>query len=124
MAILIGLWAIKNFGVGEAVAVCKIVSLGGLIVVSEGISREITGNDVDIRRLNRAIVLVSVAILVFLTIELMFVNIDTASRLNEPIQIAARYIFSNIYWASALPIFSYAVLNFWVGFVRDKKGEY
>jgi hypothetical protein len=122
LAIIGGFIAIDKFGLAEAVITCKLVSLGGLIVVSEGISREITAADKDIRRWNRVIVTASIVLLVLLVLELLFVKID-ASRLRGQVHEVVQFAFENIYWVSAIPIFAYAALNYWVGFLRGKNDE-
>jgi len=102
----------------EMVSACKAVSLTMLVIVSEGIAEDIDPKkNGDVQKLSRLINFFAFLLVVLLVLKLLRVDFDHLP-LRPRVTRLLDWTEGRISILSTIPIFSYAALNLWVGFVR------
>ncbi len=106
-------------GLVDMVSACKSVSLILLIYANREIPHSIDlERNSDIQNMNFIIVLLSIFALIFMIIKTIVQDyslLDTPEKGKEILS----FFFYNSYWISALPIFSYCLLDIHIAFFRD-----
>lgn len=110
-------------GLVDMVSACKIVSLILLIYANREIPHSIDlERNADLQNANFVIVLGSIVVLVMMVIKTIVQDyslLDTPERGREVLS----FFFRNSYWISAIPIFSYCLLDLFIAFLRNSSSN-
>ena len=117
-ALLICHFVLERSQLIDLVSSCKIVSLGVLIVVSEGITRDIDPKkNKAVKRFSHTIALMSLGLVVLLVLSLLKLDFQQTA-LRPSLQTPFARLLEQVSYLAMCPLIAYAVLNFWVGFLR------
>lgn len=114
-------WLLEKPSLNDFVGVCKLVSFCFLVILSEGITRDLEKEDSDVRNANYFICVVALLLIVPLCLKILKAPIDQIA-VNEAAREVISKVTKSITYLSVLPIFLYSLLNLWVGFFRPKRG--
>ena len=101
----------------DIVTLGKIFSLSMLIVVNGDVASDNDMKKPDIRISNYTILAVSLLLTIINTMKFFTLDIQNSS-VSAAVKPVLQFLYSNVSWLSAFPLVAYAILDFYIAYLR------